>query len=141
MTLPGCFSTMNFNYHSPDNFAQYNKEKHYYKSISSDGVRIKVYAIDNEPYGDIKMWSAAVNHYLSSAGYHSSMTKEITASDIMGKYTEYRYLYNSEDYIYALTIFVDEKKIYIIETGGLEIYYKNKREDILKSISSFSIKK
>ena len=55
-------------------------------------------------------------------------------------YTEYKYLFNGENYIYSLTLFVDKKNIFIIESGGIEAYYKKKRESIIKSLSGFSIK-
>jgi hypothetical protein len=138
--ISGC--SPKFTIKAPDGFAVFNRETKIYKAISSDGIKITAYTVDNDPYGDIGMWKEAVDFYLRGNGYHEALKKDIAAGNNMkGVYTEYLYRFNAENYIYSLALFVDEKNIYIIQTGGIKSFYDGKREGILKSISGFTVDK
>ena len=142
LIILGCETGKNYRVKSPDDFAEFTKEKSHFKAISADGVRLRVYSIDNDPYGDMKMWKGAISNYLKGTGYQINSQKEVVASNnLKGDYTEYLYRYNGENYIYSVTLFVDRDNIYIIEAGGIESYYKKRRNSIKKLISEFWVNK
>lgn len=121
----------------PAGFAVYTKDTGWLKAISALGVRIRVRATKNEPYGDHLMWSAASTAYLKSQGYHLITQTEITSGKgLKGLYGEYIYRFNGENYLYALTVYADKNKIYYIETGGPEVNYTDKREQILTALAT-----
>lgn len=141
LVVIGCETGRVYKTEVPVGFAEYTRERAYFKAISSDGVRLRIYRVDNRPYGDMNMWRGAVSHYLKGMGYRIAAQKKIAASDnLRGHYTEYLYRYNGEDYIYALTLFVDRDTIYVIEAGGIDSYYKKRREAIEKVISAFRVR-
>lgn len=141
LIFPACETGRSFTIAPPGRFAEYTEEKSFFKAISSDNIRLKVYSIRNEPYNDIGLWKGAVEHYLKGGGYHKSSERDISApGGLKGTYTEYIIRYNGENNIYAVTLFADTKSIYIIETGGMESYYKKHREAIIGSITGFSVK-
>jgi hypothetical protein len=140
IVVSGCETGRNYKTKVPVGFAEYTKEKSSFKVISSEGVRVRIYSIDNRPYGDMNMWKGAVSHYLKGRGYRVGSQREIVAlNNLRGHYTEYLYRYNGEDYIYALTLFVDRDTIYVIEAGGIDSYYKKRRNAIEKIISDFRV--
>ncbi len=124
-------------YKKPEGFARYKREGKVIKAISADGVVIKVNMIKNDPYGDSRMWMESVNLYLKGKGYKKLTGREITAgSNLKGIYTEYIYRYYGRNYIYSLTLFADEKQLYLVESGGRENDYKKRRESIIAAIKS-----
>jgi hypothetical protein len=142
IAVSGCETEKRYTIKTPVGFAEYTKEKSSFKAISSDGVRLKVYRIDNRPYGDMNMWKGAVTHYLKGRGYRVGSQREIAASNkLRGHYTEYLYRYNGENYIYSLTLFVDGESIYVIEAGGIDSYYKKRWSAIERIISEFRVER
>ncbi len=125
---------------TPHGFAHFDREKEVLKFISSDGVRLRASSVENKPFGDVAMWLNAVDLHLKGAGYHRLSDSEVaTPENLRGKYVEYLYRYNADNYIYGLTLFAEKKQVYIIETGGVKKNFENRRESILKSIRSFKI--
>jgi len=137
----GCETSYTYRVSTPEGFAAYTREKKYYKAISADGVRIRVYTVLNDPPGDRKMWQGAIAHYLKGIGYHLKDQKEVRASDgLKGDYTEYLYRYNARNYIYSLTLFISGDTIYVLEAGGIEKEYRERKSDLEKMIAGFSTK-
>jgi hypothetical protein len=124
-------------YKKPEGFAEYKREGKQIKAISADGVVIKVKMIKNDPHGNSPMWMESVNLYLKSKGYKKLTSREISArSSLKGIYTEYIYRHYGRNYIYSLTLFADSDQLYLVESGGIENYYKKRRESILAAIKS-----
>lgn len=126
---------------TPDEFAHFHKEKRFLKYISSDGVRIKVSSLKNEPKGDAAMWQSSMEKYLSGKGYHLTEKKEIaTGENLKGIYSEYLYSYNAEPYLYGIALFEKDEYLFLIEAGGPKQKYLSRREKMLKAIQSFKVK-
>lgn len=125
----------------PDEFAHFHKDKRFLKYISSDGVRVKVSSLKNEPSGDVTMWQNAIQKYLSIKGYHLAEKKEIaTSENLKGVYTEYLYSYNAEPYVYGIALFVKDEYIFLIEAGGPKQKYLAHRDRMLKAVNTFKVK-
>lgn len=126
---------------TPDRFAHFDREKRFLKFISSDNVRVKVSSVKNEPFGEVAMWMGAADNHLRSGGYHRLSGRELaTSNNMKGSYSEYQYHYNAETCIYALALFADRDRLYIIEAGGVKKDFEKRRESILSSINSLAIK-
>jgi hypothetical protein len=124
-------------YQKPEGFAEYKRKGKEIKAISADGVVIKVSMIKNDPYGDSRMWMESVNLSLKGRGYKKLSSREISAgSSLKGVYTEYIYRHYGRNYIYSLTLFADGEQLYLVESGGIESYYKKRRDSILAAIKS-----
>ena len=130
-----------FTMDSPEGFAHYDEEKHQLKYISPEGVRIKVFSVANDPYGDSGMWATAVKGHLKKQGYKAVLEKEIsTPENLKGTYREYEYLFNAENHTYSITLFINKEYIFVAETGGPKKYYKKYRSKIFHSLRNFLIK-
>ncbi len=126
---------------TPDEFAHFHKEKRFLKYISSDGVRVKVSSMKNEPKGDVAMWQNAMEKYLSGKGYHLTEKNPIaTTENIKGTYSEYIYSYNAEPYIYGIALFAEDEHLFLVEAGGPKKHYLARREKIRKAISTLKVK-
>ncbi|MFC1671106.1 hypothetical protein ACFL20_12015 [Spirochaetota bacterium] len=124
----------------PMGFAQYKMKGNLYRAISSDGVHLRVYRVENEPFGDSKMWKQSVDFYLKGKGYHRIKQTDVeNGNGKKGDYSEYIYRFNGMNYIYSLTLYNDDKYIFVIETGGVESFFNNRRDSILKAIRAFKI--
>ena len=125
---------------APEGFAHFDKERKVLKFISSDGVRLRTSSVENRPYGDVAMWLNAVDLHLKGAGYHRISERDVaTPENLRGKYIEYLYRFNTENYIYGMAVFAEKKHVYIIEAGGVKKKYESRRESILKSVNSFKV--
>lgn len=124
-------------YKKPEGFAEYKRKGKQIKAISADGVVIKINIIKNEPYGDSRMWMELVDLSLKGKGYKKLNGREISvAGSLKGIYTEYLYRHYGRNYIYSLTIFADGKQLYLVESGGLENYYKKRKDLVFTAIKS-----
>ena len=136
-----CTGCTSFTVPGPAGFAEYPVKKGVYRAITSDGVRLRVYRIKNEPFGDASMWNASAALYLKKKGYREKNSVPVTAgSGIKGTLSEYLYHYYGKDYVYALALFTDRSYLYIIEAGGTQKEYGKKRESLVSAIRGFSVK-
>jgi hypothetical protein len=126
---------------TPQGFAHFDKEKKVLKYISSEGVRVKVSAVKNEPYGDASMWQSALDVYLQAKGYHRTERNDIgTPENMKGIYSEYRYVFNAETYTYAMALFADKEYLYLVESGGPKKYFDVHRPKIVAAIRTLKVK-
>ena len=141
LLFAGC-ETSEYSIKKPEGFAEYKKTGKVYNAISAEGIRLRVYTVKNEPYGNPEMWMESVNIYLKSRGYKRIDKRKISGSgNIKGFYTEYIYRYYGDNYIYSLTIFDKKDNLYLIESGGIDYYYKKRKKSIIGAIKEFKIGK
>lgn len=133
----GC--TSSFQTVKPSGFAEYEKKGDVYQAISSDGVRIRVFRVNNEPYGDTSMWGESVSIFLKSIGYKELVKKNLDYSK-KWVYTEYIYWHFGNNYIYSIALNADQKNIYVIESTGIDSFFNKKRDLVIKFIEGFKLK-
>lgn len=135
-----CGCGYNFIITKPSGFAEYKKKSGVYRAISPDGVRLRVYGIKNDPYGDADMWGKSVGLYLKGQGYQEISKGDVQASGgLAGRQTVYVYRYNGTNYYYSLALFVTKKAVYIMESAGPDEAYKKRQASLRKSLDDFSI--
>ncbi len=137
--VPGCRpSGVNYRVDPPQGFAVYTGDTDSFRSISPDGVRIRIRRVENNPRGDAAMWGQALAAYLKDRGYHGISEEKIVSRDGReGVFAEYAYWYNAEEYRYAIAVFTGPDHLYIVESGGAVEGFARKRDGILGSLSTF----
>jgi len=133
----GCATEYKLNL--PDSFAVYNREKKAYRAITAGGVKVRSFQVKNDPKGSVEMWFSAIDIHLKSGGYQEVSSEDFTSpQNFNGRIAEYRYLYNGKDYTYLIAILIDQDKIYVIESGGLQKRVSPYKKEIISSIKDFS---
>jgi hypothetical protein len=91
-----------------------------YRATSADGLVIGIREIKHEPQGDTAFWVQAIrNQMRSMAGYALVETVSVTTKDgVKGTQLRFGHDEKGEPLLYYLTVFVTEKKIYLLEFGG-----------------------
>lgn len=132
---------VNYRTSLPQGFAGYSKEKTCIKAISSNGNRIKIYKVANDPYGEAGMWFEAVNKYLKATGYVLIDFKDKKSLDgLKGFSANYKIRYNAADFDYNLGLYVDEKNIYILEGVFNSGDTKKNMDDWNQIVDKFQVK-
>lgn len=128
--------------HESDTFAHFDKETSFYKAISADNVRIKIFKVEQETDENNvpELWLNEIELTLKSRGY-KLINKNSGKTDSGADYStaEFSVYYNGELYRYSVTVITIEKKVYIAEAGGKEKEYLNEKEEIFKIIKSLKI--
>ena len=137
--LCGCRPTgTSYRVDPPPGFAVYSRDTESFRSIASDGLRIRIRRVDNEPRGNAAMWAQAIEAYLKEGGYHRISEEKIVSGDGReGIFTEYACRFNAEDFRYAVTVFAGADHLYLVEAGGKAESFARKRDGILGSIRTF----
>ncbi len=91
-----------------------------YRATTADGVVIGIREIKHEPKGDDAFWVQAVkNQMRAMAGYALLDTTTVaTKGGLRGTQMKFGHDEKGEPLQYTVTVFVTEKKIYVVEFGG-----------------------
>jgi hypothetical protein len=98
-----------------------NQEPMYdYRASTADGVVVGIRELKHEPKGDTAFWLQAIkNRMRGMAGYALLETVDIaTKGGLKGTQMRFGHDEKGEPYLYWVTIFVTDKKIYLVEMGG-----------------------
>jgi len=91
-----------------------------YRATTADGVVIGIRELKHEPKGDDAFWVQAIkNQMRAMSGYALLETKNVsTKGGLRGTQLRFGHDEKGEPLQYDMTIFVTEKKIYVVEFGG-----------------------
>jgi len=126
-------SVKNITLELDDNFAVFDKEKHFIAE-SSDGTIVRIGKTDNRPEGDLLFWQKALSYHLSPF-YKNTVLMDIDTVKTV--------LFESKDknsYFYLVGIYLKNEFIYV-----LEVFFPHKDsvdenlEGIKDSLRSFEI--
>ena len=93
------------------------------RATTADGVVVGVREIKHEPKGDDAFWVQAIkNQMRSMSGYALLQTVEVTTKGGQ-KGTQMRFGHDEkgEPLLYWVTVFVTEKRIFVVEFGGTKV--------------------
>ena len=117
----GC-SGSSFRLPTPPGFVELQDQRpaYDYRATTADGVVIGVREIKNEPKGDAAFWLQAVqNQMRGMSGYALLEAVAVTTrSGLKGTQLRFGHDEKGAPLLYNLTLFVTDKKIYLIEVGG-----------------------
>jgi hypothetical protein len=93
-----------------------------YRATTADGVVIGIRAFENDPKGELPFWSRAVERRMREmAGYAMLERKEVaTRGGLKGVQMRFGHDEGKDPYLYWLVLFVTEKRVFVLEAGGLK---------------------
>jgi len=110
-----------------------------YRATTADGVVIGIRAFDNEPKGERAFWVRALENRMRDAGGYALLEKREVKNRGGLTGTEMRFGHDEGDepYLYRLTIFVTDARVFILEAGGSRVQLERQAEQIDWSIRNF----
>lgn len=110
-----------------------------YRATTADGVVIGIRAFDNEPKGELAFWVRAIENRMRDAGGYALLEKKDVKNRGGLTGTELRFGHDEGDepYLYRVSIFVDEKRVFLVEAGGSKVQMERQAEQIDWSIKNF----
>jgi hypothetical protein len=93
-----------------------------YRATTADGVVIGIRAWDNDPKGELAFWSRALERRLHEMGGYALLDKQDAAAQggLRGVLFRLGHDEGRTPYLYYVALFVSEKKIYVVEAGGVK---------------------
>jgi hypothetical protein len=113
-----------------------------YRATTADGVVISIRAFDNDPKGELSFWSRALERRMRETGGYALLDKK----DVQGRGglpgVEMRFGHDEgkEPYLYRITLYVSDKKIYVIEAGGTKAEMTRQEAQIDWAVRNFAQK-
>ncbi len=116
-------------------------DRHDERATNAHGTVIAVREVDNEVEGSLEFWGDAIKNRLRRAGgYELLEEKDVTAaSGQRGKQYRFGHDEASDPYVYWVTLFVTDDRVFVIESGGRREHFESVREEIERSIAAFRI--
>jgi hypothetical protein len=110
-----------------------------YRATTAEGVVFAVRELKHEPQGDLAFWVAAIDNALRQRGGYALVgtTNAKTKSGLVGKTLEYGHDEEREPHKYFLTVYVTEKRIFVLEAGGKKTLTDARQADIEKFFREF----
>lgn len=128
---------------TPSGFAVLEDQKEYvYRATSAEGVVLGVRAERNQPHGNLEFWSEALDRQLRHGGYVTEgALKEVhLASGLTGRELRYTRVENGRKQRFWMTVFVTEKRVWVVEAGGDADRFKERTQlAVQKAIASLGI--
>jgi len=118
---------------APEGFARYQGGDAL-EAVSAERVIYRVREIDNQPEADAGFWQLALKERLRKGGYVIVGEGEVQAGTRRGHYVETTAARGALDYSYLVAIFVQGKRITVIEAGGELKAYGAQRERIFAAL-------
>jgi hypothetical protein len=93
-----------------------------YRATTADGVVIGVRAWDNDPKGGLAFWSRALELRMRDTGGYALLDKRDVAArgGLTGVAMRFGHDEGKIPYLYTVALFVTDKKIYVLEAGGVK---------------------
>jgi len=110
-----------------------------YRATTADGVVIGVREIKHEPKGDGAFWVQAIkNQMRSMSGYALLETVEVTTKGgLKGSQLRFGHDEKGEPLLYWVTVFVTEKRIFVMEFGGTKAQMDRQSTQLTWVIENF----
>jgi hypothetical protein len=137
-SITGCGPS--FDAATPPGFVKLEEESRYeYRATTADGLVLAVRELPHEPKGDIDFWVRAIqNEMRARGGYAQLETKAVTnVEGLAGKQLWFGHDESSHPHLYALTVFVTEGAIYLLEVGGTKEQIERQRHDLDWAVTQF----
>lgn len=134
----GCAS---FQIRTPAGFGQLRNQspRYDYRSVSAYGVALAVRVVPNSERGNLDFWSEVVDRHLQHGGaYHASGSADVhTTTGLTGRRMAYTYGDPQAGQTYWVTVFVTDRKVYLVEAGGGTDAFTRARDGVERAVQSF----
>ncbi len=93
-----------------------------YRATTADGVVIGIRAWKNDPKGELSFWSRALELRMREQGGYALLDKRDVAArgGLTGVAMRFGHDEGKTPYLYRIALFVTDKKIYLVEAGGVK---------------------
>jgi hypothetical protein len=110
-----------------------------YRATTADGVVIGIRAFDNEPKGERAFWVRAIENRLRDAGGYALLEKRDVKNrgGLTGTELKFGHDEGDEPYLYRLSIFVTDDRVFLVEAGGNKPQLERQTEQIDWAIRNF----
>ncbi len=110
-----------------------------YRATTADGVVIGIRAFDNEPKGEMAFWVRAIENRMRDAGGYALIEKREVKNRGGLTGTELRFGHDEGDepYLYRMSIFLTDKRVFLVEAGGSKAQMERQSEQIDWAIKNF----
>ncbi|MRG93453.1 serine/threonine protein kinase [Polyangium spumosum] len=110
-----------------------------YRATTADGVVLGVRAFDNEPKGERAFWVRAIENRLRDMGGYALLEKREVKdrAGLTGTQLRFGHDEGGEPYLYYLTIFVTDDRVFVLEAGGARPQMQRLAEQIDWSVKNF----
>ena len=138
LALGGCATT---SLQTPAGFAAQPDDDHYeYRASDGEGVVLAVRREKNQPRGDLRFWTSALDVKLRQAGYQALSLEEVASADgIEGRQIRYALSFEGRELSFWVTLFVTSKRVVIVEAGGDSELFDAKTEAVEQAIASLTV--
>lgn len=110
-----------------------------YRATTADGMVLGIRAFENNPRGELPFWVRVIeNRMRDTSGYALLDTREAKdRAGNVGKTLRFGHDESGVPHLYYLTVFVDEKRVFLLEAGGTKDLVEKHEEQIAWSIANF----
>ena len=109
-----------------------------FQFITADGVMLKGREVENEPVADLDFWQDALKRHLETNGYVLKSEKNFkTKKNLDGCNLAFLIPYGTEDWMFMVTLFVEDDTVYILEAAGPFDRYTKIEEKLVASLETF----
>jgi hypothetical protein len=143
--LQDAFRSGVFDHHSggvtvplPAGFAPSKKARRF-AAVSPDDVVMRVRTAKNKPKADLAFWKEAMRTRMTDAGYHVVKEDTVRAGTAEGALLELSAPDGEQDDTYLVVVFVDGKKLVVVEAAGEVGRFAARREAILAAVGGMEI--
>ncbi len=113
-----------------------------YRATTPEGVVVGVRVIEDEARGDLGFWVHAVTLQLRDVqGYELIRASDTKSRDgTAGKRLEFGHDESSKPYLYEVTVFRAQGRVYLIEAGGMREQVERARANIDWMLASVEVR-
>ncbi len=110
-----------------------------YRATTADGVVLGVRSFDNDPKGERSFWVRALENRMRNMGGYALLEKREVKNrgGLTGTQLRFGHDEGDEPYLYYLTIFVTEDRVFVLEAGGARPQIQRLAEQIDWSVKNF----
>ena len=119
----------------PEGFAAYH-ERNRIRAASPDGVVYRARIQKNKPEADLAFWEEAMRMRMVEAGYHLVREQRVRSGDHEGALLELSAANGEKDQSYVIAVFVQGKKLVVIEAAGDVERFGPRQEAIESAITA-----
>jgi hypothetical protein len=110
-----------------------------YRAATADGVVLGIRNIDNEPKGELAFWARALENRMRETGGYALLDKRSVTnrSGLTGTQLRFGHDEGKTPHLYWVTLFVTDKRIFILEAGGTKAEVEKQAPQIEWSFRNF----
>jgi hypothetical protein len=113
-----------------------------YRATTADGAVLGIREFDNDPKGELAFWSRAVENRMRETGGYALLEKKsiTTSGGLVGTELDFGHDEGSTPHLYRIALFVTDKKIFLLEAGGVKAEMERQATQIAWAFNVFVAK-